>query len=181
MTDDFVKVAVPAALGLLGTLFGLWLGQIRWSSEQRLQKRRAFDAKRYAAYEELWNTVEGAHIALRVSAPTEDQLRELEQKINAFRLRNAIFLNPDDSGLASEYFTEIIELSKLVRNSGSPLLEREWSSTIIRATQETEFQESDKTRQLDLAAYRASNSRSRLLERIQSMMLETSYAASKSV
>src|SRR5882724_8871626 len=129
-----MKVALPALLALLGTLFGLWLGQMRWSSEQRMQKRRAFDAKRHAAYEELWNTVEGSHIAIRTQCPDENELQNLEQTINAFRLRNAIFLIAADSDLASDYFTEIVRLAKLVKESGSPLIERNFASTVVNVS-----------------------------------------------
>jgi hypothetical protein len=158
-------------VGLLGTVFGLWLGQRRWSSEQKMQKRRAFDAKRHAAYEELWNTVEGSHIAIRTSCPDESQLRDLEQKINAFRLRNAIYLSSQDSDLASEYFTEVVKLSKLVADSGSPLLQRDFASTIVGIQQAPT--------ELTVADYRVSNTRAKLIERIQAVMLETSYAVSK--
>jgi len=179
MSDDMVKVALPALLALLGTLFGLWLGHLRWSSEQRLQKRRAFDAKRHAAYEELWNTVEGSHITIRTQRPDDSQLRELEQKTNAFRLRNAIFLNSRDSDLASHYFNEVVKLSKLIQESGSPVLEGDFTSTALRV-QQADHQDPHKLHELQeltLTDYRVGNLRTELIERIQAVMLETSYAA----
>jgi len=67
MNDDLLKVLVPAVIGLLGTVFGLWLGHRRWASELGMNKRSAFDFKRHLAYLQLWDVVESAHIKFEVA------------------------------------------------------------------------------------------------------------------
>jgi hypothetical protein len=174
MGDELAKVAIPALLGLLGTLFGLWVGQSRWSSELRMKKRRAFDAKRHVAYEELWNIVENGHITLRVDVPEVAEVRKLEQHINAFRMRNAIYLDAEDSTLAGAYFNTVVKLATAIAESGSRTLSQQYNSTGMIVS-------SDVAHVQGLAAMneQVSAAREQLIARTKALLLDTSYAVSK--
>src|SRR5687768_9071584 len=102
MNQQIVSIAIPAVLTLLGTAVGLWLGHWRWSSELRMKKRQAFDARRYEAYQDLWKLLEEAHIQLRLrEPPTPDDIVRLDSTLNHFRLRNTIFLDSTDAELSN--------------------------------------------------------------------------------
>jgi hypothetical protein len=169
--DDFLKVVLPAAMALFGTLFGLWLGQRRWSSELKMTKRRAFDAQRYLAYEALWKILEDAHITIRTGRPEMNEVLRLEQGINAFRLRNAILLDSADSELSNRYFDSILKLSKIIAESGSRELAEEFYRTAKFSTPDIA-----KINGLVHANREAEVLREELIVRIRAVMLETSYA-----
>lgn len=173
--DDLLKVVLPAAMALFGTIFGLWLGQRRWSSELKMTKRRAFDAQRYTAYAELWKVLENAHIIIRTGRPEGDEVRKLDQEINSFRLRNAILLDTADSKLSNQYFNSILRLSKIIAESGSRELAQRFETT-------SAFEDSDiaNIKGLVKANQDAEALREELILRIRAVMLETSYAVGPS-
>jgi hypothetical protein len=171
--NQSLQLVLPALLGLLGTFFGLWLGHWRWSSELRMNKRRAFDARRHAAYEELWSILENAHITIRTGRPETGDVLKLEQQINAFCLRNAIFLEPADAALSTEYFNGLVQLSRVIAASGSRDLQEQFTQTNTFASSEIH----------EVSALVQANEvvgalREKLILRTRAVMLETSYAAS---
>lgn len=168
---ESMRVFVPAALGLLGTLFGLWLGHWRWSSELRMNRRKAFDARRHRAYEELWSIVESAHIALRTAAPSVADVRQLDQQINAYRMKNAVLLDAPDAELSNRYFNSVVALSRQIAESGSrELAERFTHTDAIAATDVAGVNE------LVEATAEVNRLRDELISRVRAVMLETSYA-----
>jgi hypothetical protein len=169
--NDMIRIVLPALLAFLGTIFGLWLGHRRWSSEFQMKKRRAFDARRHEAYDQLWKILENAHIAIRTGRPETSAVQALEQEINSFRLRNAILLDASDSELSTRYFNSIVALSKEIAKSGSRKLTKQYQSTGL-------FGEADVAKINDLVKANEDTSRLReeLIDRIRSVMLETSYA-----
>ncbi len=173
MYDELAKAAVPALVGLLGTLFGLWVGQSRWSSELRLKKRRAFDAKRHVAYEELWIIVENGHITLRVDVSEVAEVRKLEQHINSFRMRNAIYLDAEDSVLAGTYFSTVVKLATAIAESGSRTLSEQFNSTRVIVSDDVAHVQG-------LAAMneQVTAAREQLIVRTKAVLLDTSYAVS---
>jgi hypothetical protein len=172
VNEQIMKVLVPALLALFGTGFGLWLGQRRWSTELRMKKRRAFDARRYAAYEELWRIVESAHITIRTGRPETSEVHQLSEQVNAFRLQNAIFLEPLDSELSNRYFNSVVRLAKAIAESGSRELQERFALT-------NTIPEADVAKLGDLVKANANATRLRdeLMARVRTVMLETSYAA----
>jgi hypothetical protein len=173
LSDDLMRVLLPAAVGLLGTILGLWLGHWRWSSELRMTKRRAFDARRHAAYAELWNVVEGAHIVIRTARPDAKDVQKLEQEINVFCLRNAIVLDPADAKLSTGYFNAVVRLSNVIAESGSRELEERFAMSVSFASSEIAHVQG-----LVDATENAARLRDELSERIRAVMIETSYASS---
>jgi hypothetical protein len=169
--NDLLRVGLPALLALLGTAFGLWLGHWRWSSELRMTRRRAFDARRYAAYQDLWNILEDAHVAIRTGRPEPGEVYKLVQHINGFRLRNAIYIEPADSTLSNDYFDSIVQLSRALAYSGSGELEQDWG-----ATREFGKSEIQGIEDLVKANEKVGMLRDQLMGRIRAVMLETSYA-----
>jgi hypothetical protein len=169
--NDVVRIVLPALLAFLGTVFGLWLGHRRWSSEFQMKKRRAFDARRYEAYQELWKLLENAHIAIRTGRPEKSAVHALDQEINSFRLRNAIVLDAPDSELSNRYFNSIVALSKAIAESGSRELAERYHSTSKFANAEIA-----NISELVKANEDASRLREELIGRIRTVMLETSYA-----
>jgi len=172
MGNVSATVIMPALLGLAGTLLGLWLGHWRWSSEMRMKKRAAYDARRHDAYLDLWNILENAHVAIRTDQPKPDEIRALEKQINAFRLRNAIFLDEADSVLSSKYFGSVVKFADTLAASGSRTMAEEFENTGT-------FSAADMRGFDDLlsASKVVDGLRGELIGRIKAVMLETSYAA----
>lgn len=168
--NQLVEVIAPALFALVGTILGLWLGHRRWSSELRMTSRRAFDSRRHAAYEELWNILESAHIAIRTGRPDESDVRKLKQQINSFRLRNAILLDPVDSVLALEYFDSILRFSTVIAESGSRELAEQLDAT-------SPARPALHMRELVDANKAVERMREELIGRVRAVLLETSYAA----
>jgi hypothetical protein len=137
-----------------------------------MKKRRAFDARRYGAYEDLWKILENAHITIRTGRPETSEVQHLDEQINAFRLRNAIFLDPSDSALSTRYFNAVVRLSKVIAESGSRELQEQFALT-------NTIPAADIANVSDLvkANDNATRLRDELMARIRTVMLETSYAA----
>jgi hypothetical protein len=169
--NDMIRIVLPALLAFFGTIFGLWLGHRRWSSEFQMKKRRAFDARRHEAYDQLWKILENAHIAIRTGRPETSAVQALEQEINSFRLRNAIVLEASDSELSNRYFNSIVALSTVIAESGSRKLAKRYRSTGLFGEEEI-----GNINALVKANEDTSRLREELIGRIRSVMLETSYA-----
>jgi hypothetical protein len=171
MSSELTKLLIPAGMALAGTIFGLWLGQWRWSAELRMKKRRAFDARRYTAYDELWTILENAHISIRTGLPSQQDIHNLDRRINSFRLRNAVLLDEEDSSLSNRYFNSIVSVGTKVAESGSRQLAEEWERTnVVPAADTNELQE------LARAMETAERLRGELIARIRDVMLMTGYA-----
>lgn len=167
------QVGVPAMIGLLGTLVGLFIGHRKWSVEHRLSLRRAHDAKRHAAYERLWQLVETSHVELRTSMPTPAEVARLKQEINKFRMENAIYVDDADSQLASSYFEAAVSLGEKVAASGCA----EWKERYELTIEPNEIDETVKQQNtLANEVSRVSDIRNRLIVRVREELLKTSYA-----
>ncbi len=171
MTPDLLQILLPALLALAGTVFGVWLGHRRWASEFNQKKRQAFDASRYRAYEELWKVLENAHITIRTGRPEPEKVSELDQQINEFRLRNSVLLEKEDMQLSNDYFNSIVKLAEIIAESGSRELEERFAHTNMFGEGEI-----GELAALNEANEHAEELRNRLIERVRSIMLETSYA-----
>jgi hypothetical protein len=169
---DLLKVLLPAVVGLIGTLFGLWLGHRRWSAERQTSKRSGFDAKRHRAYVELWDMVESAHITIRTAQPTLPEIRELDKKINAFRMRNEPVLDSADLDLSNRYFNSVVTLSAAVAASGSKEMAERFQTTATIPGSDVE-----ELKDLVEATEKVRAVRQELLDRVRAVLLETSYAA----
>jgi len=175
MNDDLLKVLVPAAIGLLGTVLGLWLGHRRWASELGMNKRRAFDFRRHQAYLQLWDIVESAHIKIRGSLPTPAEIAELDRQINAFRMRNDPFIDADDAALSNRYFNGIVRLAEEVADSGSKELAERFSQTGVFGPEEV-----GELNELANATSNLKELRDQLIGRVRVVLTETSYAVDPS-
>jgi len=171
MPEELLTVIVPAIAGLAGTLVGLWMGQRRWAAEFRLKKRKAFDALRHKAYQQLWTTLENAHVAIRTGRPEPAQIKALDREINTFRLYNSVYLEPEDLTLSNRYFNSVIELAGIIAKSGSEELAERFENT--NAFTESEVREIEG---LAEANRKAEQMRNALVERVRAILLETSYA-----
>ena len=171
MNNGVLTVVVPALIGLLGTMLGLWIGHRRWYVEHGLAKRRAFDANRYDAYQKLWEVVEAAHIKLRVELPDRAQVEELQRSINVFRMQNAILIDQPDSDLAEEYFRCAMQLGNAVASHGSREFLDEYNKTASDLSSDAEV-----VKDLAESSTRLTNVRNQLITRIKAVLLDTSYA-----
>jgi hypothetical protein len=171
------QVGIPALIGLLGTLVGLWIGHRRWAVEHRLSMRRAYDAKRHVAYETLWNLVESSHAALRTSVPTPGQVQELQRSINKFRMESSIHIDDADAQLAQQYFEAAVELGERVAASGSREWQERYDQTFSNVQDVLEVHSTQNA--LANAASMVSDLRAQLITRVRDEILKTSYAVSK--
>lgn len=99
-------------MALAGVLFGLWIGQRRWRTEQDQKQQAKFLENRMDAYIELWDVVEQLNTQLREIGffPYEpkDFLASLSG-VNNFMLRKGLFIEQDDRYLVLDYLSSTFE------------------------------------------------------------------------
>jgi hypothetical protein len=110
MTTILLALAGPV-LGLVGVVIGIWYGQRQWKKDRKEQKTDFFISKRRDAYIGLWELIQNAHIAMRISLKgppsPESILSDLFDKtiteVNSFSLRFGIYIDDQDRALAQEF------------------------------------------------------------------------------
>jgi hypothetical protein len=102
------------------------------------------------------------------------EVRKLEQQINAFRMRNAIYLDAEDSVLAGAYFSTVVKLATAISESGSRTLAQQYNSTGMIVSDDVAHVQG-------LAAMneQVTQAREQLILRTKAVLLDTSYAVSK--
>jgi hypothetical protein len=88
-----------------------------------------FSDERRSAYARLWDMLEELHVKLRTEALGEEDFDQLVTNVNAFSLKNSLYLEKDHSALASLYLDEVFRLSQLVAQSRNKRLQRKWAKT----------------------------------------------------
>ena len=165
--DEYLKLALPAVIALVGSILVVWLGYRQFRSTQTTSLREKYQSDRYSAYKDLWSFVEGIQSDLRSGILSQVDFNERTRLLNDFILKNGIFLEKQDSSLASQYVESLYQLNTRVIESGTDYVAQFWVSTLpFDAARKLEEKYKDV-----IAAWRAMNQlRERLIQRMHYVM-----------
>lgn len=127
--DDVFKVAIPAALALVGTFITVAIGYYQWRRKQDLASYGNFQSEKGAVHKELWQMLESVHVKLRVDTVSRDEFRALLREVNSYILKHSLYLDAQDRILTNQYLDSLWELKQLITQSGDKEAEREWYDT----------------------------------------------------
>jgi len=127
--NDYLKVAVPAFIGLIGTLLAIYFGYRQWKRQRSADRYEKGHQDRQLAYKDLMQQIEDVHIKLRVDQVTRNQFQQMLTGINSFLLKNALYIDQSDQKLVDDYLSHTYRFMKLVAGSGDQQLKQDWAKT----------------------------------------------------
>ena len=164
--DEWVKVVLPALIGLVGTLAVVLVGYRQWKRQHDKEHIQAFQTARRLAYEKLWGMLEKAHVEARTSPMSDRRFRELVQELNALILRSSLYVGEADASLSRQYLDAVFRVSRLMAQAKSRRAKREWIDTRpLSAETLEEYQE------LNTAWCAAETLRDQVISRFQGILL----------
>ena len=127
--DEIIKTAIPALIAFLGTLLTIFIGYRQWKSQRDLNRSQKFQGDRELAYKPLWEKLEDMHLKVRTDSVGKSEFDELVQDVNAYVLKNSLYVEKADSKLTAEYLDSVWKVSQLVAKSKNKRIKNEWSIT----------------------------------------------------
>ena len=117
MDSELLKVVLPAAIALVGTIITVVLGYRYWTRQRRASRRDALLDERARAYKELWEKLEDIHPCLRGRQYEPSQFSQMVREVNAFAMKLGLHIDDQDSSLASRYLESVFEYCSIINNS----------------------------------------------------------------
>ena len=108
---------VTTIMALIGTFIGLIIGYRKWNKEQHSQKFGQFDKEKQEFYKELWSRVEEFNIKIRIEEVGSNEFTDHLQKLNAFLLKQGIYIDDIDRALTNDYAKAVFDFQKIVKDS----------------------------------------------------------------
>jgi hypothetical protein len=127
--DETIGAAVPALIALVGTLVAIFIGYRQWKSQRDQTRSQKFQEGRELAYKQLWEKLEEVHLKVRSDSVGKRDFDELVQEVNAYLLKNSLYVAKADRKLATEYLDAVWKLSQLVAKSKDKRIQSEWAKT----------------------------------------------------
>lgn len=119
-TEQILLVSIPALIALVGTIVTIIIQQRNRKSDQT----QGFITDRQNTYKQLWEMLEAAHVKLRTTQGLEaDQFKALLSDVNAFILKNSLYLGDGDQALANRYLKAIRHMRDLIVEADDPELQ----------------------------------------------------------
>lgn len=119
-TGQILLVSIPALIALVGTIVTIIIQQRNRKSD----KGQGFITDRQNTYKRLWEMLEDAHVKLRTQEELDEgQFKELLSNINAFILKNSLYLEDGDQALANRYLKAIRHMRDLIIEADNPELQ----------------------------------------------------------
>jgi hypothetical protein len=116
---DILKNAIPALIGLVGTVLAILIGYRQWKRQQDTTRVGEFRTQKQKTYKELWEKLEDVHVRLRTEFVGGDEFRSFVREVNSYILKSGLYLEKDDQALANQYLSRVREFTNLVASSGS--------------------------------------------------------------
>jgi len=124
---EIFLAALGPVLGLLGTVFGVWLGHRQWKQEAARTDAASFQEHLREAYFKLWDVVEEAHLKMRgaLDGLTPEVFSGFLADVNNFMIRHGLYIEREDRTLVLEYLFWTNEYLRILSQSprGRALLE----------------------------------------------------------
>lgn len=163
--DEVIKTAIPALIAFLGTLLTILIGYRQWKSQRDLTRSQKFQGDRELAYRQLWEKLEDVHLKARTDSVGKREFDALVKDVNAYILKNSLYIEKIDSKLSIEYLDSVWKLSQLVAKSKDKRVKNEWTITgPLPADTLDEYKE------LQAAWKVADESRDKVVSRFQSIL-----------
>jgi hypothetical protein len=116
---DFLRSALGAALGLLGTLVVAFLGYRQWKKQQDLARYGGFLSDRQTAYKELWQKLEVVHLSVRSEEFHEQEFHELVRAVNVHLIQAGLHLDRGEKKRVNDYLVALGDLGRLLADSAA--------------------------------------------------------------
>lgn len=118
MNSEFVKIGLPAAIALIGTIITVAVGYRQWKRQHGAPRRSALQDERARAYKELWEKLEDIHVRLRSREARSSQFTRMLRDVNAFAMKHGLLIDEHDRERATLYLEAVQEYCSIVRESG---------------------------------------------------------------
>jgi hypothetical protein len=89
-----------------------------------------FAERRRRTYERLWHRLEAAHLKIRMEDVDRPAFSALLRDINAYIIKNSIYLANKDHELADSYLKMLMEFRNLIAEAGQEEVERDFVDTL---------------------------------------------------
>jgi ABC-type multidrug transport system fused ATPase/permease subunit len=116
--NDYVKIGLPAVLGLVGTIITVLVTVYLARRQARRTRQQQYGDKSSTVYDELWERLEGIHIAIRTERFDEERLSDRLRELNSFILAKSIYLDDEDRALANDYIHKVKRFGDTVQLHG---------------------------------------------------------------
>jgi hypothetical protein len=126
--SEWTKTVLPAIIGVVGTGITVFFGYRQWKRQQKTAREESFNTDRKAAYKALWDLIGTFNVELRTSG-TATETGERIADLNAFLLKNGLYIQPEHCELAKRYSAALSRLNSLIRGSRNSKLRGAWSAT----------------------------------------------------
>src|ERR1041384_1705607 len=119
--EDILKVAIPAAIALIGTIVTVLIGYRQWKRQQEASRYSTVFTEKQSAYKELWNKLESVHIKLRTGDVSLAEFNNLVREVNSYILKNGLYIEEKDRQLSSQYLKAVFKMKEIIITSGKDL------------------------------------------------------------
>jgi len=116
---EFLKGALGAVLGLIGTLIVALLGYRQWKKQQDLARYGGFLTERQTAYKELWRKLEAVHLSVRSEEFREGDFRKLVREVNVYLIDSGLHFDPGEKKRVNDYMAALGNLGKVLAESAA--------------------------------------------------------------
>jgi hypothetical protein len=117
--SEFLKSALGAALGLLGTLIVAFLGYRQWKKQQDLARYGGFLSERQTAYKDLWQKLEVVHLSVRSEEFSEEQFHKLVRAVNVHLISASLHLDRGEKSRVNDYLAALGKLGRLLADTAA--------------------------------------------------------------
>lgn len=117
--ESWQVALISSLLTFLGTIVVAWIGYRRVTQKDKNEFRRNFAIDRVAAHRELWGLLEDIHVKIRLAEPDDTDLKAFAQALNAFRMRNGLYLEKKVLQASMDYYDAVVELYRMISDQGS--------------------------------------------------------------
>jgi hypothetical protein len=114
MSQELLLVLIPALIALGGTLFTVYFTVRQQRQQQKQDGSKPFTADQQAAYKGLWDKLEEVHVMMRTTDSALLKYNAALSEVNAFVLKNALYLDNDDQKLANQYLDSLKQITEIV-------------------------------------------------------------------
>jgi hypothetical protein len=125
-----------------GVNFPVIGGGVTWSEKTDQRAIRAV-SERSAAFTELWQIAQDAHIGMRNNFEKADELSEVHRRLNVLLIEKAPALEEPDVELARDFLTALSEFIRLLRplpGKSADRLRDEIAHTVRRPSMAVDFE-----------------------------------------
>src|ERR1051325_7297724 len=115
---DNLRIALPALIGLIGTLIVAYFGYRQWKRQHALTRAGTLLSEKQSAYKTIWSKLEDVNAYVREEAgrdPLFDdkrfdvaRYREAVKTINVEMMKSGLLLNNGDKEVVADYLKALL-------------------------------------------------------------------------